>query len=187
MNSDQKIGVALLLGLAGFAVAVAFGRKPSENVIAEAAPLQLAGDAFATPIEIAEPSTDPFGAPVAMPAAETPPTSPSAAAARRAMPELAPPVREPQPEPVSMPPPAVASDPVEIIDAAAAGESFRTYVVQPGDTLSGIAYREFGTITRYYDLFEANEDQLAHPDDLRVGQTLRIPVDVAVAPDAATR
>lgn len=50
-----------------------------------------------------------------------------------------------------------------------------THVVQPGETLSGIAYRYFGSASKYLDLFEANRDQLSSPNDLRPGITLKIP------------
>ncbi|WP_417847924.1 LysM peptidoglycan-binding domain-containing protein [Thalassoglobus sp.] len=51
----------------------------------------------------------------------------------------------------------------------------RTYRVQPGDTLSGISMKTFGSYSRYLDIYEANKDQLNSPDDLRLGQELRIP------------
>ena len=60
-------------------------------------------------------------------------------------------------------------------------DGFRSYllhVVQPGETLSGIAASEplyigdgFGPI------FEANRDILADPDVIHPGQVLRIPAD----------
>ncbi|QDT34295.1 LysM peptidoglycan-binding domain-containing protein [Thalassoglobus polymorphus] len=51
----------------------------------------------------------------------------------------------------------------------------QTYRVQPGDTLSGISMKTFGSYSRYLDIYEANKDQLNSPDDLRLGQELRIP------------
>ena len=53
--------------------------------------------------------------------------------------------------------------------------SATTHIVQPGETLSGIAYRYFGSASKYLDLFEANRDQLSSPNDLRPGITLKIP------------
>ena len=50
-----------------------------------------------------------------------------------------------------------------------------THVVRPGDTLSGIALRYFGSVTRYPDIFEANRDQLTTPHDLQLNMRLRIP------------
>jgi len=49
------------------------------------------------------------------------------------------------------------------------------YVVQPGDTLSGLAGRFLGSTRRYLDLYEANRDILSSPDDLQVGMRLKIP------------
>lgn len=56
---------------------------------------------------------------------------------------------------------------------ASAGE--RTYVVQPGDTLSKISLRFYGTTSRYMDIYEANRDLLSSPASVSVGQELRIP------------
>ncbi len=51
----------------------------------------------------------------------------------------------------------------------------RTYTVQPGDTLSGIAHSLLGHSARYGELFEANRDELANPNSLRPGIVLKIP------------
>jgi LysM repeat protein len=51
----------------------------------------------------------------------------------------------------------------------------RTYTVQPGDTLSKISLRFYGTTSRYMDIYEANRDQLSSPASVSVGQELRIP------------
>lgn len=56
---------------------------------------------------------------------------------------------------------------------ASAGE--RTYVVQPGDTLSKISLRFYGTTSRYMDIYEANRDRLSSPASVSVGQELKIP------------
>lgn len=47
-----------------------------------------------------------------------------------------------------------------------------SYTVQKGDTLSAIGQRQ-GVAWR--DIFEANRDQLSDPDEIKPGQTLRIP------------
>tara|TARA_R100000027_G_scaffold38198_2_gene28193 strand:- start:22669 stop:23370 length:702 start_codon:yes stop_codon:yes gene_type:complete len=49
------------------------------------------------------------------------------------------------------------------------------YVVQPGDTLSSIARKVLGSSARWEDIFQSNRDLLRSPNDLRVGQELRIP------------
>lgn len=51
----------------------------------------------------------------------------------------------------------------------------RTYVVQGGDTLSGIALTMYGDASRWSEIFEANRDQLNNPNLIYVGQALRIP------------
>lgn len=53
--------------------------------------------------------------------------------------------------------------------------STKTYRVQPGDTLTGIALRFLGSSRRYQEIFIANRDQLRNPNDLRMGIVLRIP------------
>ena len=55
---------------------------------------------------------------------------------------------------------------------AAAG---RTYTVQAGDTLSGIAKEHLGDATKYTKIFEANRDVLSDPDRIKPGQVLKIP------------
>ncbi len=50
-----------------------------------------------------------------------------------------------------------------------------TYVTQPGDTLSTISKRFYGTQSRWPDIFKANRDRLASPNSVRPGQTLRLP------------
>jgi nucleoid-associated protein YgaU len=49
------------------------------------------------------------------------------------------------------------------------------HIVQPGDTLSGLAQKYLGSVARYPVIFEANRDQLQTPDDLRLEMRLRIP------------
>lgn len=51
----------------------------------------------------------------------------------------------------------------------------RTYTVQPGDTLSGIAERLYGSASKYPQIFEANRPMLKDPDKIYPGQVLRIP------------
>ena len=49
------------------------------------------------------------------------------------------------------------------------------YLVQPGDTLTGIARSYYGSVRHAEFIFASNRDALASPDSLRVGQTLRLP------------
>lgn len=70
----------------------------------------------------------------------------------------APPEPEPPTEPGPPPPPAR-----------------ETYVVQPGDTLSGIAKKVYGDLRLWPTIFEANRDKLSSPSLIRVGMELLIP------------
>ena len=54
-----------------------------------------------------------------------------------------------------------------------------TYTVQSGDTLSKIAKEYYGDDSQYQRIFEANRDQLSSPNDIQVGQTLKIPPAVS--------
>jgi nucleoid-associated protein YgaU len=56
-----------------------------------------------------------------------------------------------------------------------ASSSPRTYTVKPGDTLSAIAQRFYGSANKYDKIFEANKDKLSDPDHVRAGQELLIP------------
>ncbi|GIK41044.1 MAG: hypothetical protein BroJett011_48770 [Chloroflexota bacterium] len=53
--------------------------------------------------------------------------------------------------------------------------SWRTYTVQPGDTLSLIARQLYGDAQLWPAIFEANPDILSDPSRLRPGQVLKIP------------
>lgn len=50
-----------------------------------------------------------------------------------------------------------------------------TYVVQPGDTLSGIAKQIYGNYSLWPIIFEANRDKISSPGLIRVGMELLIP------------
>ncbi|MBO6102714.1 MAG: LysM peptidoglycan-binding domain-containing protein [Opitutales bacterium] len=58
---------------------------------------------------------------------------------------------------------------------AAGSASFRTYTVQPGDTLSNISRKFYRTTNRWKDIYNANRDRMSSPTQLKVGQILRIP------------
>ena len=51
----------------------------------------------------------------------------------------------------------------------------RTYVVKPGDTLSGIAKSVYGDWKHWKDIYEANKDKIKNPDLIQVGWELRLP------------
>ena len=57
-----------------------------------------------------------------------------------------------------------------------AGEAVgRTYIVQKGESLSSIAAKLLGDRSRFQELFDANQDQLSDPNDVKVGMELHIP------------
>ena len=47
--------------------------------------------------------------------------------------------------------------------------------VVKGDTLSKIAKQVYGDASLYPKIFEANKDTLKNPDQIKIGQRLRIP------------
>ena len=63
-----------------------------------------------------------------------------------------------------------APEPATPVAAAA-----RTYTVQAGDSLPGIAFRHFGTTVAYLQILVANTDVLRTPGELRPGMVLTIP------------
>jgi len=58
---------------------------------------------------------------------------------------------------------------------------FVEYVVRSGDTLSEISQAYYGTIRNADLIYEANRDTLRSKDDLRVGETIRLPAAPAPA------
>lgn len=61
-------------------------------------------------------------------------------------------------------------------EIAVRSNEMRTIVVQRGDTLSKIAYRAYGDYDSYVKIFEANPEVITNPDQIFVGQRLRIPL-----------
>ena len=51
----------------------------------------------------------------------------------------------------------------------------QTYTVKAGDTLSKISKQFYGSTADYMRIFNANKDQLKDPDEINVGQELKIP------------
>jgi nucleoid-associated protein YgaU len=60
------------------------------------------------------------------------------------------------------------------VDAAKAS-AYQTYTVKAGDTLSKISKQFYGNANDYMRIFDANKDQLKNPDQIKVGQQLKIP------------
>ncbi len=61
------------------------------------------------------------------------------------------------------------------------------YIVQPGDSLAGIARILLGGEAQWRRLYEANRDSIPDPDRLQVGQRLRIPGGQDIRDGAAAR
>ncbi len=63
------------------------------------------------------------------------------------------------------------------LDAAVlpARQADRTYTVQAGDTLSGIAQRVYGSAADWHGLYAANQSTVSDPSLIYVGQVLRLP------------
>lgn len=51
------------------------------------------------------------------------------------------------------------------------------YVIQSGDTLSGLAKKYYVNAMAYNRIFEANREVIKDPDKIYVGQKIRIPLD----------
>jgi nucleoid-associated protein YgaU len=51
----------------------------------------------------------------------------------------------------------------------------RTYTVQSGDTLSGIAQQQLGDASRWPEIFERNREVLSNPDRIFPDQVLILP------------
>ena len=66
-------------------------------------------------------------------------------------------------KPLAPPQPVAAQPPV------------RTHLVQPGETLASIAYKEYKDRSKDGKIFEANRDALTSPQSIKAGQTLVIP------------
>ncbi len=72
-------------------------------------------------------------------------------------------------------PPGASSS---VARASAGGDgswTSKTYTVESGDTLSGIAKKMYGDSGKYHQIFEANKPMLKDPDHIYPGQVLRIP------------
>jgi len=56
-------------------------------------------------------------------------------------------------------------------------EDSQTYTVQEGDTLASISRRFYKTSKRWRQILDANEKKIDDPDNLKAGQTLKIPMN----------
>lgn len=65
-----------------------------------------------------------------------------------------------------------ATDVMKQLDAE---DDVTYYIIESGDTLSGIAKRFLGDAMKYPDIFEANREVIYDPDKIFPGQKIRIP------------
>lgn len=64
---------------------------------------------------------------------------------------------------------------IDDLDAPVVDDGARYYVIEKGDTLSGIAKRHYGNAMEYPKIFEANREVIKNPDLIFPGQKIRIP------------
>lgn len=189
MHRDTQIGLAMSIVLIGFAAALCFPRDSREATpalpLSEARKLDAEIERLPvrtyTNLDTAteEQSTVALRPPgTAFPPAESPfdvriSTQPAPA------PEFAddpkPTGRTPQTGTIASHHPAT----LESADAdSPTQEQELVHIVRSGDTLSGLAQQYLGSVARYHEIFEANQDVLETPDDLKLNMRLRIPRSV---------
>ena len=204
MHRDHKLAVSLGLLLIGVAAALCFPREEPDDLASlqlenvdqldaaiDLLPVrvyteghestdgddQVEDQPDAPPEDVGETLKDPFAEFALLPAAPDP--IPLADVSRAG----GGPVRASEPPathfghveswPVDDDEPASTIAPRAADEEGRAGSLF--YVVQPGDTLSGLAGRFLGSTRRFLDLYDANRDVLSSPDDLQIGMRLSIP------------
>ncbi len=85
--------------------------------------------------------------------------------------------------PVTLRKVAQALDSIQLKGVPDTAEILTKYIVEPSDTLTGIAYKLYGHADLYRIIFDANRDIMDDPDDLYPGWTLRIPRPPSPAKD----
>ena len=71
----------------------------------------------------------------------------------------------------------VAEVNAEALQTADVVEAVEYYVIEKGDTLSGIAKKHYGKASDYPRISEANREVIKDPDLIFPGQKIRIPAD----------
>ncbi len=85
------------------------------------------------------------------------------------------PVRSPLEVPKETAGVARMDDLPDVREPSVSDKQFEEYTIRYGDTLSGIAEKKLGSPGRYTEIYNANKDRMASPDQLRVGAAIRIP------------
>lgn len=173
MHPDLKVGLALAMLIVGFAGAMCFQHRP-ENAAAredEFEPIaNLGAELELLPVRTYGSEQVPGNS-----ASDAANVEDGAFESAETLIDLEQIVLEPidSGDDEALPSVAQASSPSSIDGVES--ESPGTYIVQPGDTLSGISARFLGSTQRYREIFEANRQLLNSPDDLRPGMELRLP------------
>ena len=78
-----------------------------------------------------------------------------------------------------VPDPYPVNDPSDNNPFPQSEQQIINHEIQPGETLSGIAYHYFGSAQHYLKLFQDNRDVISSPNEIRPGMVLKIvlPVD----------
>ncbi|MEP0845780.1 MAG: LysM peptidoglycan-binding domain-containing protein [Phycisphaerae bacterium] len=97
------------------------------------------------------------------------------------------PPEPPQDASVSRPPRASERERNSARRPPASQPAYREYVVKVGDTLTGIAWRELGDVSRWEEIFDLNRELISAPDVIIEGMVLRLPpiVRPSTSPAAA--
>src|SRR5215469_2382694 len=86
-------------------------------------------------------------------------------------------------------PPPPRTTPVEhvVLDSSVKSASAaRAYVVQPGDTLWGIAQRFYGNPVMWSHIYYANRSQILVPNEIYPGQRFTIPQGCTISATTST-
>jgi nucleoid-associated protein YgaU len=67
---------------------------------------------------------------------------------------------------------------VHATSSSTPADATRTYTVEPGDSLSKIAKREYGDAGKWQRIYAANRNIISNPDLIQPGQVLTIPRDI---------
>lgn len=67
------------------------------------------------------------------------------------------------------------ADSVPTAQGGAGSLGARSYTIEKGDTLSGIAQRVYGKASHWQRIFEANRDTIDNPDRIFPGQVITLP------------
>jgi nucleoid-associated protein YgaU len=73
---------------------------------------------------------------------------------------------------------AVDFSDVQASSSSVPADATRTYTVEPGDSLSKIAKREYGDAGKWQRIYAANRNIISNPDLIHPGQVLTIPRDI---------